>query len=211
MQRHLAARATLALIVMVLTRVVVMSRRGIRARYFGAVDRKDFLIPPFALFYLYLVFAGAFVLPYPGGQIFFRSGAVAWIGVLLCPAGLVLVILSLAALGRSFRVGIDARHPGELVTSGVFRWTRNPIYAALGASSQAGFGVLELDSARLRGSWHVAVSSTGAPRGGIPRLLSPRQAIPPGRCSPARPPRADPTQRTSRPPEPRGGAAIPVR
>jgi protein-S-isoprenylcysteine O-methyltransferase Ste14 len=130
MQRQFAALAILLLIGMVLVRVGMMRRRGIKAMNFGELDRKDFLIPPFALFYLYMVLAGAFGLPSPSRQVFFRAGAVAWIGVLLCLAGLVLMVLSLAAFGKSFRVGIDAQHPGELVTTGVFRWTRNPIYVA---------------------------------------------------------------------------------
>ena len=41
-----------------------MNRRsGIRATHFGKFDKKDFLIPRFALFYFYIVFAAAFGLP----------------------------------------------------------------------------------------------------------------------------------------------------
>ena len=34
------------------------------------------------------------------------------------------------SFGMSFRVGIDTDHPGKLVTSGVFAYSRNPIYVA---------------------------------------------------------------------------------
>src|SRR5205085_3148236 len=50
--------------------------------------------------------------------------------VLLCLAGLSLLLLSLISFGRSFRVGIDTERPDKLVTGGVFAFSRNPIYVA---------------------------------------------------------------------------------
>lgn len=130
MQRQLASLTMVLLVGMVLTRVLLMRRRGIRAMNFGKIDKKDFLIPPFALFYFYIVFASAFSLPAVSKQEFFHSGTVSWVGVLLCLTGLVLLLLSLVAFGRSFRVGIDTDHPDKLVTTGVFALSRNPIYVA---------------------------------------------------------------------------------
>src|SRR5206468_12084803 len=105
-------------------------RAGTRAMHFGRIDRKDFLIPPFALFYVYTVSATAFGLPVVSRQVFFHSGALAWVGVLLCYAGLLALLLSLVSFGKSFRVGIDVEHPDSLVTTGIFAYSRNPIYVA---------------------------------------------------------------------------------
>ncbi|MGH3554507.1 MAG: isoprenylcysteine carboxylmethyltransferase family protein, partial [Mycobacterium sp.] len=69
------------LIGMVLTRVFLLRRTGTRAMHFGSMDKTDYLIPPVALFYFYTVFAAAFGWPLVGGQRFFDSEAVAWIGV----------------------------------------------------------------------------------------------------------------------------------
>jgi len=130
MQRYFAALTLLLLVALVMGRSMLMRRKGIKAIRFGEIDKKDFLIPPFALFYFYLVFANAFGFPTFARQEFFHSGTISWIGVLFCGAGLTLFVLSLASFGRSFRVGIDQERPDKLVTTGVFAYSRNPIYVA---------------------------------------------------------------------------------
>ncbi len=115
---------------MVLTRVLLMRRMGIGAVKFGEIDKTDFLIPPFALFYFYIVFSAAFDLPPVSKQEFFHSEIISWVGVLFCLAGLLLLLWSLVSFGESFRVGIDTEHAGRLITSGAFAFSRNPIYVA---------------------------------------------------------------------------------
>src|SRR5499433_642297 len=128
MQKYLAALTIVLLLGMVLIRVFVMRRTGTRAMHFGKIDKTDFLIPPFALFYFYTVFAAAFNLPLVSAQEFFQSEVMAWVGVALCFVGVILLLLSLVSFGRSFRVGIDVDHPDKLVTTGIFAFSRNPIY-----------------------------------------------------------------------------------
>ena len=132
MPKYLAA-ATMALLVgMVLARALLMKRKGVAVMNFGKIDRTDFLILPFAFFYFYLVFAGAFDLPGVGGQTMFSSAAISWAGVFFCAAGLCLMGWSLISFGSSFRIGIDLDGADELVTTGAFGFSRNPIYAAFG-------------------------------------------------------------------------------
>jgi protein-S-isoprenylcysteine O-methyltransferase Ste14 len=131
MQSYLAALTLILLIGMVLVRSWLLHRQGIRAIHFGNLDRKDFLIPPFALFYLYLVLANAFHWLTVSTQVFFQSDLIAWVGVGLCVAGLLLFVWSLVSFGRSFRVGIDPDTPDKLVTTGVFAVSRNPLYVAI--------------------------------------------------------------------------------
>jgi protein-S-isoprenylcysteine O-methyltransferase Ste14 len=115
---------------MVLTRVFRMKRKGVEAMHFGKIDKTDFLIPPFALFYFYTVFAAAFGLPTVSKREFFHSEGIAWIGVFFCLAGLLLLLWSLVSFGQSFRVGIDTEQPDKLITTSIFAFSRNPIYVA---------------------------------------------------------------------------------
>ena len=130
MQTYLGSLTILIMLGMVAARVVLLRRRGISTMQFGKLDRTDFLIPPFAFFYFYLVFAHAFGWPSPAQSVFFESAALDWLGVILCLLGLGGLAWSLVSFGRSFRVGIDTTTPGSLVTTGVFAFSRNPIYTA---------------------------------------------------------------------------------
>ncbi len=84
MQGYLAALTIVLLLGMVLTRVYLLRRTGTHAMHFGRIDKTDFLIPPFALFYFYTVFAAACNLPSVSTQTFFHSELLSWVGVLLC-------------------------------------------------------------------------------------------------------------------------------
>jgi protein-S-isoprenylcysteine O-methyltransferase Ste14 len=132
MQRYLAALTIAFLLGVVLIRLILLRRAGIKAMHFGRIDKTDFLIPPFAFFYFYTVFAAAFNLPSVSTHQFFQCGVISWIGAFLCFGGLVLFLLSLFSFGKSFRVGIDLDHSDKLVTKGVFAFSRNPIYVAFG-------------------------------------------------------------------------------
>lgn len=130
MQSYLAVLTMVLMLGMVWTRVSMLRRRGIAAMQFGKLDKTDFLIPPFALFYFYTVFAAAFNLPLLSRQEFFHLEIISWMGVLFCAAGLLLLLWSLISFGKSFRVGIDTEHTDKLITTGVFAFSRNPIYVA---------------------------------------------------------------------------------
>jgi protein-S-isoprenylcysteine O-methyltransferase Ste14 len=130
MPEYLGALAIVLLLAMVLSRVWLLKRRGVTAVKFGQIDKTDFLIPPVMLFYFYLVFAAAFGWPSIGVRRLLHSAPLAWLGVAACAAGLVLLLWSLISFKQSFRIGIDMDRPDALITSGVFAFSRNPIYVA---------------------------------------------------------------------------------
>jgi protein-S-isoprenylcysteine O-methyltransferase Ste14 len=96
--------------------------------HFGKLDKTDYLIPPAVLLYFYTVFAAAFGWPLVSSHRFYHSQISSWVGVGLCFSGVLILLASLVSFGRSFRVGIDVDHPDKLVTTGVFAFSRNPIY-----------------------------------------------------------------------------------
>jgi protein-S-isoprenylcysteine O-methyltransferase Ste14 len=132
MARDLGALTLVLLIAMVLIRSKMLQGRGIAAIHFGNIDKTDFLIPPFALLYFYAVFAGAFGWPFFDSAELFASHTAHWAGGVACCVGLLLMAWSLISFGSSFRVGIDNERPGALITSGIFAFSRNPIYVAFG-------------------------------------------------------------------------------
>ena len=51
-------------------------------------------------------------------------------GVVLVTLGMIPFILAFVNFGTSWRIGIDRKTPGTLVTGGIFAFMRNPIYVA---------------------------------------------------------------------------------
>lgn len=131
MKAYFTTAIIFILIGLVLFRSFQLRKLGIKAMRFGEKDKKDFLIPPFVLFYLYLIVASSTNLPKVGIEIF-NNEVIGWVGVLLCILGVILFSYALISFGKSFRVGIDDEHPGELITNGAFSISRNPIYTAFG-------------------------------------------------------------------------------
>lgn len=131
MTRYIAISILFLLVMLVLSRAFQLKKLGIKAIQFGEMDKKDFFIPPFALLLFYIVFTSAFGLPKIGAELFNKE-FVGWIGVALSVMGILLFIYALISFGKSFRVGLDEDHPGELVTTRAFSISRNPIYTAFG-------------------------------------------------------------------------------
>ncbi|MDD4360740.1 MAG: isoprenylcysteine carboxylmethyltransferase family protein [Syntrophaceticus sp.] len=129
MQGNFAMATIILMMVLILLRVVLMRKVGIEVMRFAETDKKDFLLPPFAFLYFYLVFASALNLPKFGVELF-SNEVIGWIGVVLCILGLIFILLSLISFGKSFRIGIDMDKPDALVTTGAFAISRNPLYTS---------------------------------------------------------------------------------
>ncbi len=65
--------------------------------------------------------------------------AITWIGVGLAVASQVIIWDAIITMGKSWRIGIDETKPGDLVTQGIFKFSRNPIFLGLDMVMVAAF------------------------------------------------------------------------
>jgi len=119
-------------VALVTGRAAMLRRKGIKAIVFGETDKSDFLLVPFILAIVYTICSGAFGLPMwkPLVTPFWGTLIPGAVGIGLCVVAVIGIAASLVSFGNSFRVGIDEQKPDKLVTTGIFAYTRNPIYVS---------------------------------------------------------------------------------
>ena len=74
-----------------------------------------------------------------GPQLFARSVVLTVLGVLAIAVAAVLGVLGFLALGSAFRVAPEPRPDSPMVSHGVYRWFRHPMYTAVSALSLGAF------------------------------------------------------------------------
>ena len=80
-------------------------------------------------------------LPLLGRTEAWRASGLVWLGLAVTVGGIVLGRAAQQAMGDAWRIGVDADEHTELVTTGLFRLVRNPIFTAL-IAVQAGTAVM---------------------------------------------------------------------
>jgi protein-S-isoprenylcysteine O-methyltransferase Ste14 len=51
-----------------------------------------------------------------------------YIGIIFCYIGLIIFATALLSFGKAWRIGIDENNSNELITNGIFKYSRNPIF-----------------------------------------------------------------------------------
>jgi protein-S-isoprenylcysteine O-methyltransferase Ste14 len=88
------------------------------------------LLVPFLIFWSILVAIAALHMDLPRIMTRFLIH-ISWLkytGILFCYAGLVIFLLALLSFGNSWRIGIDEETSNKLITGGIFKYSRNPIF-----------------------------------------------------------------------------------
>lgn len=124
-----------------ISRTVIMRLKGIRPFVLGIGKRGFKAILELSLFlglFLWTIEVithslgiGFHFFRNPSYHYFFDAVPIKIAGVFLCCIGLYFFVSALISFKSSWRVGIDTKQPGELITTSVFSITRNPIFLFL--------------------------------------------------------------------------------
>jgi protein-S-isoprenylcysteine O-methyltransferase Ste14 len=60
-----------------------------------------------------------------------RTGAASALGIAVMAVGALVAAVSIFAMGRAWRIGIDPENRSELAEDGPYRWIRHPIYSGM--------------------------------------------------------------------------------
>jgi len=109
-------------------------RLGSGKKGFTAFPEKSFLV--FFPLWLFEIFIHALrlniqFLPDMLAKPFFTNPPTQIAGVLVIATCIILFILALVSFKTSWRIGIDTVAPGGLITTGIFSWSRNPIFLSM--------------------------------------------------------------------------------
>ncbi|MFH5882047.1 methyltransferase family protein [Liberiplasma polymorphum] len=86
------------------------------------------------IFFTYLVIISAFDLKFLyviDLIVLFENMFFNWLGFILLNISIVLFSLALASFKEAWRIGVDNQKTNQLITTGIFKYTRNPTYIAI--------------------------------------------------------------------------------
>ena len=115
-------------------RTITLAISGIKVIVLGNASNKiDNLLEnstlPFLMLWVILILLMVFNIKIPIIlDLIIINSYLSYIGVILCYIGLVIFLSALISFENSWRVGIDSDNPGKLVTNGIFKYSRNPIF-----------------------------------------------------------------------------------
>jgi protein-S-isoprenylcysteine O-methyltransferase Ste14 len=117
-------------------RTIILSRHGIKVWVIGTSSKKLFeiileniLMPVLILWGIFVVLTALNVLmPNIITKTWINIFWLKYVGILFCYIGLIIFLIALISFGKSWRIGIDEEKSNELITTGIFKYSRNPIF-----------------------------------------------------------------------------------
>jgi protein-S-isoprenylcysteine O-methyltransferase Ste14 len=110
--------------------------RGIKVYVIGKSTKRLFeiileniLFPILLLWSIYIIVTVLHInVPLIISNYLIKIAWIKYIGIILCYIGLTIFLLALISFGKAWRIGIDENNSNELVTGGIFKYSRNPIF-----------------------------------------------------------------------------------
>ena len=120
------------LVIMIFAKSIILRRNGISALRFKKPDKSALALIFIIGCCIYAGLAGAWGLPLPAmaGKLFWNIKVLNMLAVLICTLSLIWFGVTLIIFGNSFRIGIDEKTNDELITTGTFAISRNPVFIA---------------------------------------------------------------------------------
>lgn len=120
------------LAMMISAKAMALRRKGKRAVALGDTHHTGFLLLPFVLFFVYAMLSAFFNLPFPVvlQKAFWQNDLLNLLAVMICTVSLIWLGITLKVFRHSFRVGIDEQTKDQLITTGTFSFSRNPVFVA---------------------------------------------------------------------------------
>jgi len=118
-------------------RTVLLYKKGIKVWVIGTSTKKlleiilENILLPFLLlssFIFIIITALQINLPVMISAYLININWIKYVGIILCYAGLVIFLFALISFGKAWRIGIDEENSNELITFGMFKFSRNPIF-----------------------------------------------------------------------------------
>lgn len=123
--------------ILFLGRTILLYRNGIKVWVIGTSTKKiseiilEKILLPLALvisFIFIIITALHISLPAIISYNLINITWLKYIGIMFCYIGLIIFLLALISFGKSWRIGIDENNSNELITNGMFKYSRNPIF-----------------------------------------------------------------------------------
>jgi len=123
--------------ILFLGRTVLLYKKGIKVWVIGTSTRKiseiilEKILLPLALlisFIFTIITALHIKLPDIISNYLINLFWIKYIGIMFCYIGLIIFLFALISFGKSWRIGIDENNSNELITNGMFKYSRNPIF-----------------------------------------------------------------------------------
>ena len=113
-------------------KTILLYRNGIKVWIIGTKTKKpsEILLSSLLLLsFIFIIITSLHIqLPIIISKFLINIIWIKYIGIIFCIISLVIFLLALISFGKAWRIGIDETNSNELITSGIFKYSRNPVF-----------------------------------------------------------------------------------